>query len=137
MQLAHPKLPYETFEDDFEYGNIANVTYYLNRRYRSRNLILFLGNTIGNLSDAHRVLINLRESMSNEDFLLVGLAYYNSRNIPLSAYNNPDVIDVLWSVPEKLGIKRNDAKISWTYNKAKRQLECQLKFEKDWTHQFG
>lgn len=137
MQLAHPNMPYETFEDDFEYGNIANVTYYLNRRYQSRNLIIFLGNTIGNLSDAHRVLVNLRESMSDEDFLIVGLAYYNPKNIPVSSYNNPNIIEILWSVPEKIGIKRSDARIYWTYNKAKRQLECQLEFLKDWRQTFG
>lgn len=137
LQLAHPNLPYETFEDDFEYGNIANVTYYLNRRYQSRNLIIFLGNTIGNLFDAHRVLVNLRESMADADFLIVGLAYYNSKNIPVSSYNNPNIIEVLWTVPEKIGIKRSDAKIYWTYNKVKRQLECQLEFLKDWKQTFG
>ena len=137
MQLAHPNLPTETFEDDFEYGNIANVTYYLNRRYQSRNLIFFIGNTIGNLSDAHRVLVNLRESMSDQDFLLVGLAYYNPRNIPIASYNNPNILEVIWTVPEKIGIKRQDAKIYWTYNKSKRQLECQLEFLKDWRQTFG
>src|SRR3989344_5822330 len=48
MELAHPNLPHETFQDDFEYGNVAKVTYYLHRRYQSNNLIIFLGNTIGN-----------------------------------------------------------------------------------------
>ena len=137
MQLAHPNLPYETFQDDFEYGNIANVTFYLNRRYQSKNLIIFLGNTIGNLFDAHRVLVNLRESMSEEDFLIVGLAYYNPKNIPVSSYNIAYIIDILWTVPEKIGIKRQDAKIYWTYNKVKRQLECQLEFLKDWRQTFG
>lgn len=137
MELAYPNLPHETFQDDFEFGNIANVTYYLNRRYQSKNLIIFLGNTIGNLSDAHRVLINLRESMSDEDFLIVGLAFYNSKNIPVDSYNNPNIIEVLWTVPERIGIKRNDAKIFWTYNKVKRQLECQLEFLKDWRQTFG
>lgn len=137
MELAHPNLPREAFQDDFEYGNIANVTYYLKRRYQNKNLILFLGNTIGNLSDAHRVLVNLRESMSEEDFLLVGLAFYNSKNIPLKSFNNPNIIEILWTVPEKIGIKRSDAKIYWTYNNARRQLECQLEFTKDWKQMFG
>ena len=137
IELAHPNLPHETFEDDFEYGNIANVTYYLNRRYQSKNLIIFLGNTIGNLFDAHRVLVNLRESMGDEDFLIVGLAYYNPKNIPVSSYNNPNIQELIWTVPEKIGIKRQDAKIFWSYNKAKRQLECQLEFLKDWRQTFG
>lgn len=137
MELAHPNLPKETFQEDFEQGNIANVTYYLHRRYQNNNLILFLGNTIGNISDAHRVLINLRESMTDEDFLMVGLAYYNQKNIPLDAYSIPPVIDWLWTVPDKIGIKRSDAKIYVSYNKFRRQLEFQLEFLKDWAKTFG
>ncbi|MEK7070682.1 MAG: L-histidine N(alpha)-methyltransferase, partial [Patescibacteria group bacterium] len=135
--LAYPDLPCETFQEDFEDGNVANVTYYLQRRYQRNNLILFLGNTIGNLSDAHRVLINLRESMTDNDYILVGLAYYNKNNIPLSSYNKPDLIDVLWNMPEMLGVKRSDAKIYWTYNKVKKQLECQLEFINSWRHTFN
>jgi len=137
MELAHPNLPLETFQDDFEQGNVANVTYYLERRYQRDTLILFIGNTIGNISDAHRVLINISESMTDGDVLLVGLAYYNPRNIPVIAYNVLEAIEVMWTVPEKIGIKRSDTKIYWTYNKAKRQLECQLEFLKDWSQSFG
>src|SRR3989344_2093536 len=137
MELAHPKLPLETFEDDFEQGNVANVTYYLERRYERNTLLLFIGNTIGNISDAHRVLINIAESMTDGDFLIVGLAHYNPKNIPLEAYNVTGAIEVMWTTPEKIGVKRSDANIYWTYNKGKRQLECQLEFLKDWSQTFG
>ena len=137
MDLVHPNLPHETFQEDFEQGNVANVTYYLQRRYQNNTLIFFVGNTIGNISDAHRVLVNLRESMTDEDFLIVGLAYYNAKNIPLASYNDPNIIELLWTVPEKIGIKRGDAKIYWTYNQTKRQLEGQLEFLKDWSQSFG
>ena len=137
MQIAHPELTYEKFIEDFEYGSISNATYYLNRRYQHNNLILFLGNTIGNISDAHRVLINLRDGMSDQDLLLVGLAFYNPRNIPLSTYNGKVVIEVLWTMPEKIGIDRSDAKISWIYNEHLRQLECQLEFVRGWNKIFG
>lgn len=137
LQIAHPNIQIETFLNDFEVGNVANVTYYLRRRYQTNNLILFLGNTIGNLSDAHRILVNLRESMTDEDYLMVGLAYFNEKNIPLNEYNRVDVINILWTVPEKLGIKKTDAKIYWSHNEKKRQLECQLEFLKDWSQTFG
>ncbi|MBI4092229.1 MAG: L-histidine N(alpha)-methyltransferase [Candidatus Levybacteria bacterium] len=136
MQIAHPELAYEQFIDDFEHGSISNTTYYLNRRYQHNNLILFLGNTIGNLSDAHRVLINLRDGMSSQDLLFVGMAFYNPKNIPIASYNEK-AIDLLWTVPEKIGIGRQDAKIYWTYNAALRQLECQLEFIKNWGKIFG
>ncbi|OGH15931.1 MAG: hypothetical protein A3C30_03785 [Candidatus Levybacteria bacterium RIFCSPHIGHO2_02_FULL_40_18] len=137
MQISHPDLMYERFIEDFEHGSISNATYYLNRRYQNNNLILFLGNTIGNVSDAHRILINLRDGMSDQDLLLVGLAFYNPRNIPLSTYNRKVVIDMFWTIPEKIGIERGDAKISWIYNEHLRQVECQLEFVRGWSKIFG
>jgi len=137
MELAFADVDKESFQIDFEQGNMAQVTYYLRRRYKRPNLILFLGQTIGNISDAHRVLININESMTHEDILLVGMAYYNTKKIPVEAYNVPGAVDVMWTVPEKIGIKRNDANIYWTYNDKKRQLECQLEFSKDWNYTFG
>lgn len=137
MELAYPDLEKESFQDDFEQGNVAKATYYLHRRYQHNNLILFLGNTIGNISDAHRVLVNIAESMTDSDLLIVGLAYFNFSNVPADAYNVPGAIEVMWTIPEKIGIKRSDAKIYWTYNKGKRQLECQLEFLKDWSQNFS
>ena len=137
MELAHPSLDRETFNGDFEQGHVANAAYYLRRRYQNNNLIFFVGNTIGNISDAHRVLVNLRESMTDEDFLMVGLAFHNPNNIPVQSYNIPEVIEIFWTVPEKIGIKRSEAKIYFTYNKEKRQLEGQLEFLKDWSQSFG
>ncbi|MCL4419067.1 L-histidine N(alpha)-methyltransferase [Patescibacteria group bacterium] len=137
MELAHPALLKETFRNDFEQGNIANVTYYLHRRYQKPNLLLFVGQTIGNISDAHRVLINIAESMTDDDRLIVGLAYYNAENIPAESYNLPEAIEVMWTMPELIVIKRTDAKIYWTWNKTRRQLECQLEFLKDWSQTFG
>jgi len=136
MQLTHEDIHVEKFLDDFEQGNVANASYYLHRRYKDSNFIFFVGNTIGNISDASRVLVNIRESMREDDYLLVGLAYYNAKNIPVSSYNNR-IIEYLWTVPDKIGINRNDAKIYWSYNDKKRQLECQLEFVKDWKHNFG
>ena len=136
MQVAHKDIPVETFLGDFEQGNVANASYYLHRRYKDSNFIFFVGNTIGNISDASRVLVNIRESMREDDCLLVGLAFYNPKNIPVASYNSK-IIEYLWTVPEKIGISRNDAKIYWSYNDKKRQLECQLEFVKDWKHNFG
>ena len=137
IQIAFPDLQREDFLEDFEQGNIANVTYYLTRRYQRPNLLLFIGQTIGNISDAHRALINYSESMTDDDVLIVGLALYNSKNIPVKSYNMPGALEVMWTVPEKIGIKRTDAKIYWTFNESRKQLECHLEFLRDWEHHFS
>jgi excisionase family DNA binding protein len=137
IKLAYPELNLETFNQDFEQGNIAEVTYYLHRRYQRPNLLFFLGNTIGNISDAHRLLINMSESMTEEDLLLVGLAHYNPKNIPLNSYNIEEMFDWLGMVARKIGIKNSESKIYWTFNKYKKQLECQLEFTRDWSGTFA
>ena len=137
IEISHPNLAFEKFIDDFEFGNIAHTTYYLHRRYQHNNLITFLGNTIGNTLDPHRVLINLRDSMGDEDLLLVGLAFHNPKNIPLVEYNQRSVIEWLWTIPEKIGIKRSDGNIEGIYNKTKRQFEHQLHFGKNWERMYG
>ncbi len=137
VKSTYPNLTLEAFHEDFEQGNITSATYYLHRRYQRSNLILFLGNTVGNISDAHRVLVNIRESMTEEDFLLVGLAFFNPKNIPLREYNNMGMINWLWSYPEKLGIEKKYAKIYCIWNETKRQVEFQLEFTTDWKKMLG
>jgi len=65
------------------------------------------------------------------------MAYYNPKNIPIDAYNVPGAIEVMWTIPEMIGIKRTDATIFWTYNKSRKQLECQLEFLRNWGQTFG
>ena len=134
--MVHSNLPIEKFLNDFEQGNVANFSYYLHRRYQNNNFIFFVGNTIGNISDANRILVNLRESMGEKDYLLVGLAFYNPKNIPVASYNDK-IIEYLWTIPDRIGIKRDEAKIYWTYNATLRQLECQLEFTRNWSKVFG
>lgn len=136
MNIAHPNLSVERFIDDFEYGNVAHTTYYLHRRYQQNNLILFIGNTIGNTPDSHRVLINLRDSMGDDDQMLVGLAYHNPKNIPLEAYNQKTVTDWLWTIPERLGINREFGENECIYNKALHQFEFYLSFTKNWERMY-
>ena len=100
VELAHENLHIESFKEDFEKGNFSKITYYLRRRYQRNNLILFLGQTIGNLSDSHRVLINVRESMTEKEVLLVGMAMLSKKN-PLEGYDEKIIYDWLWIMPEK------------------------------------
>lgn len=134
---AHPETTIETFREDFERGNLTKVTYYLRRRYARGNFILFLGTTLGNLSDSHRILINLRESMTEQDFLLVGLAILSPTKNPLAGYDEKIVYDWLWTIPEKIGIERTDADIKLYFNKVKSQIEYKLEFKHNWSREYG
>lgn len=137
MQAVHPIANIESFNEDFEQGNLAKITYYLRRRYQRNNLTLFLGQTIGNLFDYHRVLVNLRESMTEDDCLLVGLAMLSKWTNPTKAYENELLYNLLFTLPEKIGIKRTHADVKVYFNQSKNQVEWKLEFKKDWTKQLG
>ena len=65
---------------DFELGNFSDITYDL-KSDGSANLLCFLGSTLGNFSDRNRVLTNIRDSMSADDFLIVGVEMTNFSKI--------------------------------------------------------
>lgn len=137
VNLAHKDVNVESFKEDFEKGNFSKITYYLRRRYQRNNLILFLGQTIGNLSDSHRVLINLRESMTEQEAALVGMAMLSKVSNSLAGYDEKIIYDWLWTVPERIGIARQDADIKLYFNKEKHRIEYKLEFVKDWSKSYG
>lgn len=137
VALAHPDVTVEAFQEDFEKSGIAKATYYLRRRYQQDILALFLGTTIGNLSDSHRVLVNIREGLTEKDFLLVGLALFSEKKNPLVGYNEDVIYQWLWTIPEKIGIKKTDAQIQLYFNTLKHQIEYKLEFKKDWQKNYG
>lgn len=137
MQTVHSNANIESFNEDFEQGNLAKITYYLRRRYQRNNLVLFLGQTIGNLFDYHRVLVNLREAMTEDDYLLVGLAMLSKWTDPTKAYENELLYDLLFTLPEKIGIKKIHANVKVYFNQEKNQVEWKLEFKKDWTKQLS
>ena len=136
VELANEDISIESFNEDFEKATLSKITYYLRRRYQRNNMILFLGQTIGNITDSNRVLVNLRESMTEEEVLLAGMAMLPKTN-PLEGYDQKIIYDWLWTVPEKIGITKADADIKLYFNKAKHQIEYKLEFKKDWAKNYG
>ncbi len=135
--LAHEQIHIEAFKEDFEKGNFSKITYYLRRRYQRNNLILFLGQTIGNLPASHIVLVNLRESITENEFLLVGMAMLSKNKDPLAGYDEKIIYDWLWTVPERIGIAKQDADIKLYFNSVKNQIEYKLEFTRDWAKSYG
>ncbi len=120
----------ETFNEDFERGSIASATYYLRRRYHNNNFILFLGTTLGNCSDAHRVLANFRDGMTEQDCLLVGVALYDG-NPKTATYESEDAYEQLWRLPQKIGIDKADAFMKVEFNRGMKRFEDYLHFERN------
>ena len=117
---------------DFELGNFSDIAYEL-KENGSSNLFLFLGSTIGNQSDMGRVLTNFRDSMSSEDFLIIGVELTNLARTDkiLSHYQGKLVDDLIYFVPEEIGIKRTECKTDVSWNEIKSQVEIRIVLQKD------
>lgn len=117
---------------DFELGNFSDITYDL-KSDGSSNLLLFLGSTLGNFSDKHRVLTNLRDSMSSDDFLIVGVEMTNFSKINkiIPHYTGKIVEDLVSTVPFQIGIKKGTTKYEVLWNDKESQIEMWMALGKD------
>lgn len=117
---------------DFELGNFAEETYKL-REGGFKNLMLFLGSTLGNQSDRSRVLTNFRDSMTSNDFLIIGVELVNLHKIDkiLKHYEGKDVADFVFTVAEELGIKQSDGKFEVVFSNEAHQVEIYFHFGKN------
>jgi len=131
IRVAFPGIEIKPIRLDFELGNFAEETYKL-REGRFQNLMLFLGSTLGNQSDRSRVLTNFRDSMTSDDFLIIGVELVNLHKIDklLKHYDNKYVADLVFGVAEELGIKLEDGKYEVLFNNETHQVEMYFYFGK-------
>ncbi len=120
------------YQLDFELGNFSDITYEL-KSDGSANLLCFLGSTLGNHSDRSRVLTNFRDSMSSEDFLIIGVELTNFTKINkiLTYYKDDAAKDFVCFIPEQIGINRGDAEFNAEWNEKDSQIEIRLLLKKD------
>lgn len=117
---------------DFELGNFSDITYDL-KSDGSANFLFFLGSTLGNHSDRSRVLTNFRDSMTTEDFLVIGVEATNLAKINkiLTYYNDETAKDFVYFIPEHIGIKREDTQFDVRWNGGINQVESRLTIKQD------
>jgi uncharacterized SAM-dependent methyltransferase len=122
----------KAFQLDFELGNFSDVIYEL-KKENSVNLLLFLHNTLGNFSDRNRILTNFRDSMSSDDYLIIGVELTNLYKIHkiLPYYRGKPTEDFLYFIPQKIGIKRKDTIFDVGWNESKKQIEARMILRKN------
>lgn len=120
----------EPIQLDFELGNFAEVTYRL-KKDGYQNLMLFLGSTLGNQSDRQRVLTNFRDSMTSDDFLIIGVELVNLNKIEkiIEQYYVKEVEDLVMTTAENIGIKRDEGEYEVRFNSESSQIEGYFKFK--------
>lgn len=122
----------KSFQLDFELGNFSEIIYEL-KKDESSNLLLFLGSTLGNHSDRNRVLTNFRDSMTSEDYLIIGVELTNIAKINkiLPNYEGKLSEDFVYFIPEKIGMNRKDTKYDVSWNDKLNQVEVKITLKKD------
>ena len=117
---------------DFELGQFSDVMYDL-KQNGFDNLMLYLGTTLGNHSDTHRVLSNFRDSMTSKEYLIIGVELTNlakvSRLFP--QYKGKAVDDFLTFIPKEFKIPRDAFELETSWNSKDSQIEIVAQFKKD------
>lgn len=109
---------------DFELGQFSDVMYEL-KEVMPVNLLLFLGSTLGNHSDLNRVLSNFRDSMTSQDFLVLGVELTNISKIQklFPHYENDGVETLVTYTFKYLGVPKDSYKYVVSWNDKYSQIE--------------
>jgi len=102
---------------DFESGNFASLTRMFRRSTGKNNLLVLIGNTLGNLSERKRILTNFRESMTLSDYLILGL-HLRSQTIVdrIKAFSTKTVFDFVETRLNEIAKGSYSTKIYWNQN---------------------
>jgi uncharacterized SAM-dependent methyltransferase len=128
----YPGIEVKPIKLDFERGNFSDIMFEL-KSGNSANLLLFLGTTLGNHSDSQRVLSNFRDSMSSNDYLIIGVELTNFARINkiLPHYDEKGSGNFLYHTPESFGFYRSQSIYEPSWNEKLSQVEVKMILKED------
>jgi uncharacterized SAM-dependent methyltransferase len=138
VEKEFPQTECKPLKNDFELGQFSDVMYEL-KKNGFDNLMLFLGSTLGNHSDLHRVLTNFRDSMTSKDYMIVGVELTNlakSAGI-LHHYQTETVENFVSYVLDYLKVSKKDYKIEVSWNDPESRVEIRSNLENDISLEIG
>lgn len=128
LHTKFPDLATKKLSIDFEKESLTDELLAIKQHTNSPNLLINLGNTLGNYVNTSSVLTNFLESMTLDDYLLLGNGLandYNPQRI-LNAYS--DTVKAMVTRPAKLlGLYQEDDEFRWVWNAAKSRVEARIK----------
>src|SRR5580704_12606732 len=118
MRSRFPDLPVTELYLDFESESLASSLLDIKRQSRLPNLLINLGNTLGNYVNVSSVLTNLLQSMTLEDYLIIGNGLVHDQNSQkiLKAYVDSETEQELVTAPAReLGLftAADDYEVLW------------------------
>ena len=118
---------------DIESGDFAQITKGL-RHAGYGNLFMFLGSTFGNALDMHQTLVNIRKSMVENDYFLLGVELVNPKELGGTLreyYDAQAAFDLEFTVLEYFGARRIDGEYRAVFNEKPSQVEGYFTPDKD------
>jgi uncharacterized SAM-dependent methyltransferase len=127
-----PGLPIRKLHLDFEKESLADELIEIKQANSFPNLLIDLGNTLGNHVNVTSVLSNFLESMTLEDYLLIGNGLANDYNPQkILAYYTEAVKDLVTYPAKLLGIYDQDDDFKFIWNDAKNRVEGRIHLNKE------
>ncbi len=118
---------------DIESGGFAHITKGL-RRAGYGNLFMFLGSTLGNMVDMHQVMVNIRKSMAENDYFLLGVELFNPKELGKvirEYYAAQAAFDLTFTALEYFGARRIDGEYRSSFNQKLSRVEGYFTPDKD------
>ena len=130
VQDALPDVNITKLQLDFESESLASELLVIKQHTKLPNLMINLGNTLGNYVNVNSVLTNFLQSMTLEDYLIIGNGLANDQNPQkiLEAYTDSEILKKTFVYPAKslnLFDDSDDYRVLW--NAAQYRVEARIK----------
>lgn len=114
-----------------DFDNLVNVMPLLKKEGFKKNLILVLGNTLGNF-EIHELLYEIETSMDKEDIFILDMIAEDSKQVARaeSYAKNKKFNDWLIHVPIQLGLDEKDIEIGARWRKPRIEIYYEVKKDK-------
>ena len=120
-------------EIDFESESLASALISVKQQSKLPNLLINLGNTLGNYVNVSSVLTNFLQSMALDDYLIIGNGLVNDQNPKkiLNAYASDLLREDLVMPARMLGLFTDKDSYEVLWNPSHHRIEARIKLSSD------
>jgi len=139
IKSKFPKLDFKAYQADLENARFKKI--FLENKINQTdisNFIIFIGNTIANITDKIQTLKNIRKGMIDEDVLAVTFSLDSETNKSVLNYIKTDDADAMHSfILNKMGVDTDKCEAVVEYNEKEKCKTKSIILDKDYSIQFN
>ncbi len=125
-------IPVNNIQLDFENESLASKLLNIKQATKLPNFLINLGNTLGNYVNVNSVLTNFLQSMTLEDYLIIGNGLANDQNPQkiLSGYGEA-IKKSVTALPQALGLYKEGEDYTVLWNPAQHRVEARIRLNEN------